>query len=127
MSSLAWVIDGSVVTRLRLDERFPTGGGEVGFRLRPLIRYNHRLKKGSSLALFVSHESFYLPNSTRWGQRRGYERMRNIVGLTVPLARQISMDAGYLNQFRPGRDGGRAQMDHALSMQFTIDLKKSGD
>ena len=112
---------GAVTTRLRIDERFLATGGEVGFRVRPLVRYNHSLgRKG--VALFASHESFLLPNSTRSGQRAGYERMRNIAGVTLPFGRQVVVDAGYLNQYRLGRGGARAQMDHALTLQLTINL-----
>ena len=113
---------GPIVTRFRVDERFNPRGDEVGFRIRPLIRYNHRLgDKG--VALFVSHESFYLPNATAWGQRRGYERMRNIVGFTLPISRAVSTDLGYLNQYRPARGTAGAQMDHALTVQVTINLR----
>ncbi len=112
---------GPFVTRLRVDERFHPGGDEIGFRVRPLVRYNHRLgAKGR--ALFVSHESFFLPNTTRWGQRRGYERMRNVVGVALPLSGRVGADLGYLNQYRPSRDGARAQMDHAFSLQLTINV-----
>lgn len=111
---------GPVTTRLRVDERFLSTGGEVGFRVRPLIRYSRPV--GGGLAVFVSHESFLIPNSTRWGQRAGYERMRNLVGLTVPFGRQVSGDIGYLNQYRFGRAGARDQMDHALNLQLTINL-----
>lgn len=112
---------GPFTTRLRVDERFHPRGDEIGFRIRPLVRYNHRLG-GKGVALFVSHESFFLPNATLWGQRRGYERMRNIVGVAVPVARGIAADVGYLNQYRPGRGGARDQMDHALNLQLTINL-----
>lgn len=115
---------GPVTTRFRVDERFNPRGGAVGFRIRPLIRYNHRLGT-RSVALFASHESFFLPNSTSWGQRAGYERMRNIVGVTLPLGRAVTSDIGYLNQYRPGRGGSRAQMDHALNLQLTINLRGS--
>lgn len=111
---------GAFVGRLRVDERFNPRGGEVGFRIRPLIRYNHKIGT-QGWALYVSHESFYLPNGTSWGQRRGYERMRNIAGVTVPFAKKVSADIGYLNQYRFVR-GGRDQMDHALTMQLTINL-----
>lgn len=111
---------GRVFTRLRIDERFNPGGNEIGFRIRPLIRYNQPLGKG--WALFASHESFYLPNKTSWGQKRGYERMRNILGATVPLSKKVSADIGYLNQWRPGRAGARDQMDHAVTVQMTINL-----
>ena len=112
---------GPISTRLRVDERFSHAGGGVGIRVRPLVRYNHRLGRGG-VALFASHESFFLPNSTSWGQRAGYERMRNIAGFAVPLSRTVSGDIGYLNQYRFARGGARAQMDHALTLQLTINL-----
>lgn len=112
---------GPITTRLRVDERFHPDGKEVGIRIRPLVRYNHKLND-NGLAAFVSHESFYLPNATKWGQRRGYERMRNSVGLMVPVSNKISADVGYLNQYRLARGSSRAQMDHALSIQLTINL-----
>jgi hypothetical protein len=112
---------GPVTTRLRLDERFHPAGDEIGFRFRPLLRYNHKLRS-DGLALFVSHESFLLLNSTKWGQRAGYERMRNIAGFAVPIAPGVSGDIGYLNQYRLSRGGARAQMDHALNFQLTINL-----
>jgi hypothetical protein len=112
---------GRVTTRFRVDERFNPRGSEIGFRIRPLIRYNHPVgDKG--FALFVSHESFFLPNSTNWGQRAGYERMRNITGVVLPIAKGVSGDLGYLNQYRFSRDTSRAQMDHALSFQLSISL-----
>ena len=113
---------GPVTTRFRIDERFNKSGSEVGFRIRPLIRYNHRLGT-RGVALFVSHESFFLPNSTSWGQRAGYERMRNILGVTLPLGHGVTGDIGYLNQYRLGRGGAQAQMDHALNLQLTINLR----
>lgn len=116
---------GPVTTRLRVDERFHPGGDEIGVRVRPLVRYNHRLRDGG-LALFVSHESFYLPNRTRWGQRRGYERMRNIAGVALPLGRRVNADIGYLNQYRLARGGARPQMDHALNLQLTINTGGAG-
>lgn len=112
---------GRLTVRLRLDERFHPDGPEIGFRLRPQLRYAVPVGAHGA-ALFVSHESFYLPNATRWGQRQGYERMRNLIGATLPIARGLSADIGYLNQFRPARRGVRAQMDHALAMQLTIRL-----
>lgn len=112
---------GPVTTRFRIDERFHPQGDEIGFRIRPLVRYNHKLGAGP-WALFASHESFFLPNSTRWGQRAGYERMRNVAGVTIPFSKSVSGDLGYLNQYRFARGGARAQMDHALSFQLTINL-----
>ena len=113
---------GPIVTRFRVDERFNPNGDEIGFRIRPLVRYNYKLgTKG--FGLFASHESFILPNSTSWGQRAGWDRMRNAVGVTLPLGKRVSSDIGYLNQYKFGRGGARAQMDHALTLQLTINLQ----
>ena len=51
--------------------------------------------------------------------------MRNILGIVVPFGRQVTADIGYLNQYRIGRGGARAQMDHALNLQLTINLRPS--
>jgi hypothetical protein len=116
---------GHFAGRMRLDERFNPNGSEIGFRVRPLIRYNLPLKR-EHVALFASHESFLLPNSTSWGQRAGYERMRNIVGVAFPLGKAVSADLGYLNQYRFARGGARPQMDHALNLQLTVNLGTLG-
>lgn len=113
---------GPVSTRFRVDERFDPRGPEVGIRIRPLLRVNRRLGAGR-LALFASHESFFLPNSTDWGQRAGYERMRNIVGVVLPIGRDVAADVGYLNQYRFGREDARSQMDHALTVQLNINVR----
>lgn len=112
---------GRISTRFRVDERFHPEGDEIGFRIRPLVRYNHPVgRKG--LQAFVSHESFFIANTTKWGQRRGYERMRNWVGLVVPISTKASADVAYLNQYRLARGGSRAQMNHALSVQLTVNF-----
>lgn len=110
---------GRLTTRLRVDERFHPDGDEIGFRIRPLVRYSHSLG-GKGFALFATHESFFMANTTRWGQRAGYDRMRNTAGVTIPIVKGVSGDLGYLNQYRFARNGGRAQMDHALSLQLTF-------
>ncbi|GAA0748712.1 DUF2490 domain-containing protein [Sphingomonas sp. ABOLD] len=119
------VTSGRFAGRFRVDERFVTHARGVGVRIRPLLRYNLPIGR-DRLALFASHESIVLVNTTRWGQRAGYERMRNILGVAVPLGRALSADIGYLNQYRLARNGARPQMDHALSVQLTVNLGALG-
>lgn len=114
---------GAITGRLRIDERMNPDGNEIGFRIRPLVRYNHRLGRAWLIA-FASHESFFLPNSTRWGQNSGYERMRNMAGLTTKIGSDMSLDIGYLNQLRLSQGGSRPKMDHALSLQLTVNLHR---
>jgi len=111
---------GPIFTRFRIDERFHPAGPEVGIRVRPLLRYNRPIGRG--IGLFLSHESFFLPNSTSWGQRAGYERMRNIVGVAFPIGKVLNADLGYLNQYRVARGDARAQMDHAVTLQLTLNF-----
>lgn len=113
---------GPFTTRLRVDERFHPGGPEIGIRIRPLIRYNHKVGT-RGVALFASHESFIMPNSTSWGQRSGYDRIRNIIGVAIPVGKHVNADIGYLNQYSFARGGSPGQMDHALTVQVTINLR----
>ncbi|HWK34715.1 DUF2490 domain-containing protein [Sphingomonas sp.] len=108
-------LGGGLAGRLRFEQRFHSSGGPVGLRLRPNLRYTRPLSAGG-LSLFATHESYLNFNTTRWGQRGGYERMRNAVGLSIPLSRAIRIDPGYLNQYRFGRGGARDRMDHALTL-----------
>lgn len=110
-----------VLARLRLEQRFNSSGGGVGVRVRPQVRFTQSVATGG-LALFAGHESFINLNGTRWGQRSGYERMRHQLGITVPLAKQLSTDIGYLNQYRFGRDGARDQMEHAAVLNLSLNL-----
>lgn len=114
---------GRFVGRFRVDERFRDDRPGVGIRIRPLLRYNLPVGRAKGLAVFYSHESFFLPNSTVWGQRKGYERMRNIVGLALPIAKGVSADVGYLNQYRLARGTSPATMEHALTVQMTLSMK----
>lgn len=112
---------GGFTTRLRLEQRFNSSGGGVGVRVRPQLRFTLPLA-GKGPSLFAAHEDFFNLNDTRWGQRSGYERMRNSIGITVPLARRLSTDIGYLNQYRFGRGGARDQMDHAMTLTLSLTL-----
>jgi hypothetical protein len=114
-------LGGGFATRLRVEQRFQESGREVGLRIRPSLRFSLPLgEKG--VALFANHEAFINLNTTAWGQARGYERMRNAVGVTVPLSKKLKGDVGYLNQYRFGRGGARDQMDHAATFALTLNL-----
>ena len=112
--------------RLRLEERFNSGGSEIGFRLRPRLGYD-RPFGSHGLHLFATSEHFLNLNTTAWGARGGYERMRNAVGVAIPLGQGLRGEAGYLNQYRFGRNGGRDQMDHVLTFTLTFNVARLGE
>jgi hypothetical protein len=111
--------------RLRFEQRFNSGGGEIGFRLRPRLGYDTPLG-GHGLHLFATSEHFLNLNTTAWGASGGYERMRNAVGVSIPLGGQLRGEVGYLNQYRFGRDGRRDQMDHVATFTLSFNVARLG-
>lgn len=110
-----------VAARLRLEERFISGGGEIAVRVRPQLRLSLPLN-AHKLTLVASHEAFVNLNGTAWGVRGGYERMRTAIGLSFPLTGRLSGEAHYLNQYRFGRHGARDQMDNVAAFGVTLAL-----
>lgn len=108
---------GKLSGRLRLEQRLRSDGDDTGFRLRPQVKWSKPLRAGAATALILSHESFIVLNDTDFGQRSGYERMRNFAGLSTPLVAAIKAEFGYLNQYTIRR-GAADRMDHVAS--FTL-------
>lgn len=113
---------GKLSGRVRLEERLRRGGDDVGLRLRPQIKFSLPLRSGSKTALVLSHESFFELNDTDWGQNAGYARMRNAIGMKTPLNDTISIEAGYLNQYNFGRNGGQDEMAHVATVALSLDF-----
>lgn len=112
--------------RLRFEQRFNSSGSEIGFRLRPRLGFETPINQ-HGLKLFTTSEHFLNFNSTAWGARAGYERMRNAVGISIPLTRNLRGEVGYLNQYRFGREGRRDQMDHVATFTLTLNAARFGE
>lgn len=112
--------------RLRFEQRFNSSGSEIGFRLRPRLGFDTPLN-ARGLKLFATQEHFYNFNSTAWGQRAGFERMRNTLGVSIPLGDGVRGEVGYLNQYRYGRDGARDRMDHVATFTLSFNLARIGE
>jgi hypothetical protein len=113
---------GTLSGRMRLEERWRNDGSDMGLRLRPQLRFALPFHAGSKTALVLSHESFVALNDTDWGQRRRYERMRNLIAITTPLTKGVALEAGYLNQYGFGRNGRPDSMDHVASLSISITI-----
>ena len=112
--------------RLRLEQRFSEAGKGIAVRLRPRLGFETPLgDKG--LKLFATQEHYLNLNTTAWAQNSGYERMRNAVGISLPIADKVRGEIGYLNQYRFGRDGRRDQMDHAATFTLSFSLATFAD
>ena len=118
-TTLARPWGGTLQLRLRAEERWRDGPASgTGWRARALLRDNHPLDR--KLTGYVWNESFLNLNDTSWGQRSGWERMRNAVGVQIPLTRHVRADVGYLNQYlrRPGEDEDAHVANLALSLNW---------
>lgn len=106
--------------RMRLEHRTRSDGEDVAYRLRPQIKATVPI--GGPFSAVASHESLIPLNDTDWGERSGYDRMRNMIGLNWKASKLLSIEAGYLNQYRFGHDRRRDVMDHALSVSLGLSL-----
>ena len=85
--------------RLRVEERWRDGSSGTGVRLRPFVRLT--LPVTGKLNLLASHESF-VNLAGGAGQRGGYDRARDFLGIGVPLTKKVGLEIGYLNQWTRG-------------------------
>lgn len=91
--------------RARMETRWREETPGTGWRLRPQVRATLPLSR--RLALNLSNESFLNLNTTRFQRDAGLERMRTALTLSLPIAGNMAVDAGYLEQHafvRAGRD-----------------------
>ncbi|HEX4695956.1 DUF2490 domain-containing protein [Sphingomonas sp.] len=86
--------------RLRGEERWREGRSGLGWRARPMLRLTLPLRKDGP-ALVAGAEGFFNLGSGA-GQRRGYDRIRESIGVQLPLAKAVRLDAGYLRQWTRG-------------------------
>lgn len=116
--ALGTVAGGRLNGRVRIEQRLVSSGDDIGVRLRPYLVWSRPFRRGGRTALVLSHESFVNLNGTDWGQRGGYDRMRNLVAVSTPLAKGVAAEIGYLNQygFRPK---SRDTQDHAASFAIS--------
>ncbi len=118
---LAEIGGGKLSGRLRTEQRWREGVDGTGWRVRPFVKYSLPLHKGGKTAFVVSAEAFVNLNTNAFQRRSGLDRTRTFVGLSAPLSRAISAEAGYLNQhsFVPH---GPDNDDHVASISINLSL-----
>jgi hypothetical protein len=86
-----------ISTRTRLEQRFITGVDTTSWRWRQQLRAAMPLgAKGAPSAIFWI-EPFIALNETA-SQRRTLDQLRSFAGLSMPIARRVDLEIGYLNQ-----------------------------
>lgn len=92
--------------RTRLEQRFVETGDDVGWRVRQMLRMELPFRAQGSTKGVLWNETFLGINATDWGQRDGFDQTRTFVGFLTPVTPNVTLEAGYLNQWiqRPGED-----------------------
>jgi len=105
--------------RVRLEERWRDNLPGTGWRLRPYVKLSTPIHGKTNLNF--THESFVNLNTTGFQRQSGYERSRMGVTISTPIAKNVTIEAGYLNQHGFVRNGPDTD-DHvgtlALSANF---------
>jgi len=117
--SFARLGPGKLSGRLRFEQRWRSGIEATGWRLRPYLKYAVPL--GGKVALNLSSEPFIDLNTTAFQQKPGLDRVRNLVTLSTPLSKRLSIEGGYMNQHgfvRGGPDTSDNIAYFALSMNL---------
>jgi hypothetical protein len=119
VDNFAKVGPGKLSARLRLEQRWRDGVDGTGWRARPFLRWSMPL--AGKTRLLLSNETFLNLNTTSFQRQEGFDRMRNQAAISVPLSKEISAEAGYLNQHFFVR-GGPDNIDHVASLSLSFSL-----
>lgn len=106
--------DVTLTARTRMEARTVVGAEDLAWRFRQQVRAQMPFDEDRGPLLVVWSEAFLNLNDADWGPREGMDRWRNFVGVSVPVAKGVMLEPGYLNQavFRRGED----RFDHIASM-----------
>jgi len=106
--------------RSRIEQRFFEGRADTGWRWRQFVRAQLPLRPGGRIAGVVFSEGFFAFNSTDFGARAGLDQWRNFIGVSLPVAKGVAIEPGYLNQtlFRSGQDRMNHIFNTTLSIRF---------
>jgi len=107
--------------RLRLEQRWRRGLDGTGWRVRPYIKYTLPLHKGGRTALVLSTEPFINLNNTTFQRTDGLDRVRSLIAISAPLAKNVNVEIGYLNQHSFIRNGPDND-DHVASISLSLAL-----
>lgn len=112
---------GKLSGRLRMEQRWRNAIPGTGWRVRPFIKYAVPFHKGGHTAFVLSTEPFIDLNNSAFQRTRGLDRTRTFVGISTPVARKLTLDAGYLNQHMFVHHGPDND-DHVASVALNLSL-----
>ncbi|WP_165793516.1 DUF2490 domain-containing protein [Hyphococcus luteus] len=118
---LAWKPETGIKTslsfRTRVEQRIIAG--DTGWRVRSRLKATRPLGEGASLYAYGSEEAFFFLNDADWGARSGFDQSRIGAGLGWRFSQMASLEAGYLNRFKPAPDT-EDKMNHIIALTVVL-------
>lgn len=121
IDDLARLGTGRLSGRIRVEQRWREGLDGTGWRIRPYVKYALPFHRGEKTAFIASVEPFFDLNTTTFQRTGGLDRIRSFVGISTPLTRNVTAEAGYLNQHTFVRNGSDND-DHVASVSLALAL-----
>ena len=87
---------GKLSARMRMEQRWRDGADGTGWRARPYVKYS--LPIAGKTALNFSSEPFLNLNTTTFQRKPGLDRVRNLVTISTPVSKKVTLEGGYMNQ-----------------------------
>ncbi len=87
---------GKLSGRVRTEQRWREGVDGTGWRLRPYLKYS--LPIAGKTALNLSTEPFFNLNTNTFQRKSGLDRVRNLVTISTPVSKMLTIEGGYMNQ-----------------------------
>lgn len=112
---------GKLSARVRLEQRWRDNAAGTAWRMRPYLKFSLPLRPGGKTALVLSNETFINLKNTTFQKTNGVDRMRNLIAISTPISKTLSLEAGYLNQHGFVRHG-EDTVDHVASASLTLNL-----
>ena len=110
---------GTLSIRARLEQRSLSTGDDLGVVLRVLAKYVRSIGNDGKRYLSVGIEPFIDLRDTDWRGDSGMAQNRTSIGVGWRVARELNIEAGYMNQF-VWVDSGRDRMNNVGVLNFKM-------
>jgi hypothetical protein len=117
--NFAKVGSASLSARVRLEQRWREGLDGTAWRIRPYLKASLPFGANTAPVLNFSAEPFFNLATTSFQNNDGLDRLRSAVSVTFPIASDVRLETGYLNQHRFVRNG-EDRDDHALTASIAF-------
>ena len=119
IDNVARIGAGKMSLRMRTEQRWREGVQGTAWRVRPYAKVS--LPLAGKVALNLSSEAFFNLNRTPFQRTEGLDRVRNLATLSMPLAKALALEAGYMNQHGLVRQGPDTS-DHVAYFAISLNI-----